>query len=338
MNKEKIERGKQIINELSDILQQLSDVEVGILLDTGTMHELMLSILDPSKAKEYPNIAEFLLANKTRSTLFAFIRHAITQNYSIKGKNKEGIEGYVSPYFVQWFEDGVMFLEGQERFAGLIGLYHNKEVRYAIAAKDARPGEELGPDFFEFISIDDFKAIPTKILSDLEKPIHELQELLDKKNTDEAKYQEFLEKYPWILGAQYEKVQSHKNFDDKNIPDFTCIRVHDKYRDIIEIKQPFMPIFRKDGEFSSEFNDAWNQVERYLNFAREEKDYLRRKGLNFDNPKCYLILGFQLSNEELSKMRTKGRLNPAIGILTYDDLLVFTKTTVEFVKNLKSKS
>jgi hypothetical protein len=37
-------------------------------------------------------------------------------------------------------------------------------------------------------------------------------------------------------------------------------------------------------------------------------------------------------------MRTKSRLNPAIGILTYDDLLVFAKKTVEFIKNLKEKS
>jgi hypothetical protein len=251
MDEDKIERGKQIIHELAQILGQLSDEEVGRLIGTGAMHEFMLSILNPAKVKEYPNIAEFLLANKSRSTLLALIRYAITQNYSIKGKNKEGIERYVSPHYVQWFEDGVMFLEGKERFAGLIGLYRNKEVRYAIAARDARPGDKLGPDFFEFISIDDFKAIPPKVLSDLEKPIQELQDILDKKNNDETRYQEFLENYPWILGAQYEKVQRHKQFDDKNIPDFTCVRVHDKYRDIIEIKPPFITIFRKDGEFSS---------------------------------------------------------------------------------------
>ena len=185
--------------------------------------------------------------------------------------------------------------------------------------------------------MEDFKTIPSKALTDLETPLQELNDLLHNRNEDEVKYQEFLEKYPWILGVQYEKIQRHSNFDDKNIPDFTCVRIHDKYRDIIEIKQPFLTIFRKDGEFSSEFNDAWNQAERYLNFAREEKDYLRRKGLNFDNPKCSLIIGFKLSDEELSKMRTKGRLNPAIGLLTYDDLVVFAKTTVDFIKKLKEK-
>lgn len=261
MNEDKIRKVKKIIRDLVRILGQLSDEEVGRLLGTGSMNELMIAILDPAKAKEYPNIAEFFFENKSRSTLLALVRYAITQNYSIKGKNKEGIEGFVSPHYAQWFEDGVMFLEGQERFAGLVGLYRNKEVQYAVAARDARSGEQLGPDFFQFISMEDFKAIPPKALSDLEKPLQELDDLLNSKNEDEVKYQEFLEKYPWILGAQYEKVQRHSNFDDKNIPDFTCVRVHDKYRDIIEIKQPFLTIFRKDGEFSSEFNDAWNQAE-----------------------------------------------------------------------------
>ena len=293
MDEEKIKKGKQIINELTLILQELSDSEVGKLLGKGAMDSFLKAILDPSNVKKYSNIAEFLLANKYRATILALIRHAITHNYSFKG-TKDGKEGFVSPYFHQWFKDGIMFLEGKERFAGSIGLYRNKEAKYAIAARDAKSGELMGPDDFEFISINDFnkrvEAIPLNQINDLEKPIHELKELLSRNETDESKYQELLKKYPWILGARYELVQDIRKFDDENIPDFTGVRVRDKHRDIIEIKQPFLSIFRKDWNFTSEFNDAWNQVERYLNFTREEKDYLCRKGLIFDNPKCYLII------------------------------------------------
>lgn len=340
MNEEKIERGKQIIKELTYILQELSDPEVGKLLGTGAMDDLLRAILDPSKVNNYPNIAEFLLANKNRASLLALTRYAITQNYSFKGI-KEGQEAFVSPDFHLWFEDGVMFMEGKERFAGFIGLYRNKELRYAIAARDVRGGEQMGKDDFEFIKIEDFnkglKTIPSNQITDLEIPIRELKESLNKKETNESKYQKLIQKYPWIFGAKYESVQDHRKLDDENIPDFTGVRVHDKYRDIIEIKQPFINIFRKDGEFASEFNDAWNQVERYLNFAREEKDYLRRKGLNFDNVKCYLVIGFNIPDEELKKIRAKEKMNPAIEILTYNDLIVFAEKTIEFVKNLKSK-
>ena len=75
--------------------------------------------------------------------------------------------------------------------------------------------------------------------------------------------------------------------NDKNIPDFTGVRIHDSYRDIIEVKPPFTKMFRNDGNLNSDFNDAWNQAERYLDFARTERDYLQRKGLRFDNPRCF---------------------------------------------------
>lgn len=340
MNEEKIERGKQIIKELADILQELSDSEVGKLLGTGAIDDLLRAILDPSKVKKYPSIAEFLLANKARASLLALMRYAITQNYSFRG-TKKGQEAFVSPDFHQWFEDEVMFLEGKERFSGFIGLYRNKEVRYAIAARDVRGGEQMGPDDFEFISIEDFnervKTIPPSQITDLERPIRELKELLNRNEMNESKYQELIQKYPWVLGAQYESVQDHRRLDDENIPDFTGVRVRDNYRDIIEIKSPFITIFRRDGNFASEFNDAWNQVERYLNFTREEKDYLRRKGLSFDNPKCYLIIGFRIPDDVLKKIRAKERLNPAIEILTYNDLIVFAGKTIEFVKNLRGR-
>jgi len=157
MSKEKIESGKKMTAEVAAIVRQLPDQEVGELLGTGAMDDLLKAILDPKKVREYPSIAEFLLANKTRASLLALLRHAITRNYSFKA-GQSGKEGFVSPHFAQWFADGVMFLEGQEPFAGLIGLYLNREARYATAARDARGGEELGPRDFEFVTIEDLKA------------------------------------------------------------------------------------------------------------------------------------------------------------------------------------
>jgi hypothetical protein len=130
---------------------------------------------------------------------------------------------------------------------------------------------------------------------------------------------------------------SHKNLDDQRIPDFTGIRVHDDFRDIFEIKPPFIPLFQKDGAFTWEFNKAWNQVEEYLNFVLEEKDYLQRKGLDFDNPGCYLIIGYDLSEKQLRKIRTKERLNPAIKVRTYDNLIEWAENTIKFVKKHNSR-
>jgi hypothetical protein len=197
------------------------------------------------------------------------------------------------------------------------------------------PTEPIG--YLDIVS-DGIKAIPHSQIGDLEKPMRELTELLSKNEADESKYQELIRRYPWILGAQYESVEDHQKLDDKNIPDFTGVRARDRNRDILEIKSPFTPVLRQDGELTSDFNEAWNQSERYLNFAREEKDYLRRKGLAFENPKCYLIAGYKLGDDALNKIRIKQRMNPAIDVLTYDDLIALTQKTVEFVRSLQSKS
>jgi radical SAM superfamily enzyme YgiQ (UPF0313 family) len=212
---------------------------------------------------------------------------------------------------------------------------YEHDLRWSKELLNMYFGDKMAGWFFE----DVFSSnVPSGEIGSLEKPIQELGKFLDRKEDDESKYQKLIMKYPWVLGAQYESIEDHRKFDDENIPDFTGVRVRDKSRDIIEIKQPFAPIFRKDGDFTSRFNNSWNQVERYLNFAREEKDYLDRKGLHFENPKCCFIIGFEVSKEGLRKIRAKEKLNPAIEVVTYADLMVYTRKTVEFFKNLKTKT
>lgn len=338
MSNEKIEKGKQLITELTKILREISDKEVDELLNSKTREEILTSILDSSEATKFPSVVHFLLANKARASLLADIRHFITNHYSFYGEQGD-YKGYCSPDRSQWFEDGIMFLSGEERFSGFIGLFQNNEIKYAIAARDIEPNEEVGKDHLIFLSIEEFnekfKAIPPKQLSDLDEPIRELQELLDTENNDESKYQEWLQKYPWILGINYDLVERHKKLDDENIPDFTGRKVHDNTRDIIEIKPPFAKLFKKDGNFSNEFLTDWSQTKRYINFASENKGYLlREKGLIFENPKGYLIMGYNLSKEERRRLSIEERLTPTANIFTYNELLDYAAHTVNFVKQL----
>lgn len=334
-----VTHGKQLINELCAIIRELPDAAVGELLGTGSLDSLLCAILEPTDVKKYGNIAKFLYANKTRASLLALIRYAITHNYAFQGINKEGQAGFVSPLHLQFFDDGVMFMESDKPFEGFIGLYRNGKLNYAIATRDTRPGEQIGPEHLAFVDAQEFneqvKKIPAAQVTKLEAPIQRLRSLLNTRDNDESKYQELLEDYPWLLGAQYKTIQRHRNLDDKNIPDFTGVRVHDGDRDIFELKPPFMRLFRKDEDFHSDFNDAWNQAERYLNFVREEKDYLSRKGLRFDNPRCYLIAGYGLSANELRQLSIKQKMNAFIQLWTYNDLLTQMESTVDFVRRLR---
>jgi PAS domain-containing protein len=339
--KENISKAKGFLDAASQIIQGVSDIDAAGILGDGVLDRLLRSILRPKKDFPELSIYDYLLQNKHRGQLIALLRHAIVQNYSING-TVDGRPVFVSPDFHQWFEDGVVFVQGEKRFEGLMGLYQHGDVKFAITARDVRKGEQLGPNDFMFISVEEAKerskTLKPENVHSLDTAIEQLESLLSVQNNDESQYQSLLERNPWMLGAEYEVIQSHRALDEANIPDLTGVRVRDKQRDIIEIKPPFLTLFRKsDEEFGSEFNDAWNQAERYIHFASTNADYLRKKGLMFENPKCYLLIGYDLTMEQRKKIIVKEQLNSLIHILTYNDFLEYAKSTLQFVKNLKGK-
>jgi hypothetical protein len=265
----------------------------------------------------------------------AAIRNAITRSYSIK-VTKDSVTGYASPNDLQWFDNGVMILEGREPFGGLIGLYRDGRMSYAMTLRDAQAGDKLGPGDFEFVDMGQtrrhFEQLRPPTKANVDAPLNELRQLLDSVCSDESKYQELFACHPWVLGLQYSKLQRHKPLDDENIPDFTGVRVTDGSRDIFEMKPPSMEVFRHDGEFSADFNAAWNQTERYLHFAREQKAYLQSKGFRFDNPKAFLICGYNLPPDLVQRIRVKEKMNPAIHLMTFNDALAFMESTIKFVR------
>ncbi len=339
---EKTDQSKEIVAELTKLLKELKDEEVREVMEASVAN-LFTSILNPSDAVKYPSIAEFLLVNKHRWSFIGQLIFALSQNYSFEVTSKDGNKGYVSPTAIQWAEDGVMYLEGPKRLEGSLGLYKGDGKSYvAIYTRDARGGEILGQKDFEFVSVEAFKQnhkqIPLDQINCLDEPITKLKQLLDNRDNDESMYQELLHHYPWIFGMQYTQIQRHTQMDDKHIPDFTCIRTTDNYRDIIEIKPPFTELFNKSGtDFRKEFHDYWTQAEKYLQFATQNKDYLRNKGLYFDNPKCFLILGYNFSDAQKKMIDDKRAYSHSpVQLLTYNDLLAFMTNTVNVIKQLKN--
>ena len=159
-----------------------------------------------------------------------------------------------------------------------------------------------------------------------------LEELLRDRCEVEGKYQELLAEYPWMLGRPYARVLRHQPFDDSSIPDFTAVRCYDDCHDIIELKQPFVTLFKGSGQFGAGFNDAWNQAEGYLAYTIRNRGYLlQEKGLRFEDPKCLLICGHGLSSVELARIREKTSLSAAISVLTYDHLLGIARHVVDLV-------
>jgi hypothetical protein len=173
----------------------------------------------------------------------------------------------------------------------------------------------------------------------ISKGINELEKLIFDREESESIYQKLFIKYPFLLGGLFTSVQSHKKLDDENVPDFSAVRSKDDFFDIIEIKQPFLQLASENGVLRSEFNNAWNQAERYLDFARIESDYLpRQKGLKFENPYCYLIAGYKPCESLKKEITRKQRLNPGIIFLTYDEVLKTAKAYQHFINEISGAS
>lgn len=328
---------RDALHALTRALSMLDDSAFSRVVSQEAVVGLLKALLDPGRVSEFQNAAEFLLHNKCRATFIAALRLSLTGSYAIRFDRSDGPPMFVSPFQCQWFDDGVMFLEGTEPFTGAIGVYREGHVYYAIARREALAGDTLGVDDFEFVGVDRLAANSELDGDELRRAEPELLKLLSSGCPDEAEYQSFLQRHPWVFGAQHERFTRHDTLSESDIPDFTAVRTKDKALDIFELKQPFLPLFRRKGGFRSEFLQAWDQAERYLDFARSNGDYLwREKGLRFDRPRCYLVIGYRLEPSELAAVRRKQRSNSAIEIFTYDDILAQLRGTVLVIERLAS--
>ncbi|MEM7536945.1 MAG: Shedu anti-phage system protein SduA domain-containing protein [Chloroflexota bacterium] len=167
-----------------------------------------------------------------------------------------------------------------------------------------------------------------------DRPIEQLRLMLNDNERTEAQYQKLFEDNPWLLGSTYKKIVRHKKLDDEHIPDLVGIRASDNFMDIFEIKQPFLKLFLDNGHFSNEFYKSWDQAERYLNFTKTQPFYLQQKGLRFENPKCILIMGYDLSDENKSKLSIKESMNPLIQVMTYEKILSLAENTLRMSQNM----
>jgi len=163
--------------------------------------------------------------------------------------------------------------------------------------------------------------------------VADLERLLGERCEEESKYQELLHQHPWMLGGSYGQVLRHQPFDDSAIPDFTAVRCYDQCHDIIELKQPFLQLFKGSDQFGAAFNDAWNQAEGYLAFTMRQRGYLlQEKKLRFEDPRVLLICGHGLNPEQLARVRERSSVSRTITVITYDQILEIARHFLALVR------
>lgn len=147
----------------------------------------------------------------------------------------------------------------------------------------------------------------------------------------EGPVQDFLEEHPELLRPSYARVWKRLALGD-HVTDFVIREPAGEYV-LVEIEAPIRPLFRKDGQPREELVHAINQVSDWIehvqrNLASVERD-LGLVGIS--SPRGLIVIGrsVDLTDDNRSKLNTLRGMIPRLDILTYDELLSATRTTLQ---------
>jgi hypothetical protein len=165
------------------------------------------------------------------------------------------------------------------------------------------------------------------------------EQLINKQNVKEPEIQNFLEKNPIIINREARKVISKKSFGGEKFPDFIVI-LHNGIHILVEIETPQKQIFTRNGHPTSEFSQAEQQVRDYLQWANEDKEFLRKRGLPgicVENTRGLLIIGMRqnLNADQKLKLSQLNYLSRSSHeIKTFDDLLMENATLIDIIRRV----
>jgi hypothetical protein len=157
------------------------------------------------------------------------------------------------------------------------------------------------------------------------KVVSDFEELISQEKREHA-YQEFLEENPWLFGNRYIDLEDTRRLTRDEEVDF-CLETVDGYYDVFEIKRPVHSVVEKDRSHdtyypSSKLSKAVGQVSNYLKYIDNEyPNILSRDGLDMIRPRGNIIIGSDLSEDEIEGLRVYNNHLNRIRVITYDQVV-----------------
>ena len=174
-------------------------------------------------------------------------------------------------------------------------------------------------------------------LAEYQKKIKEYGELVNKK-ADEPLFQVFFEKNPVFLSPLVAQIFPKKSLGGEKYPDFILV-LNNKNNILVEIEKPSLSLYNKKGDPTADLTHGEEQVRGYLRLAIEEKEWLRKRGLEnltADNTTGLLVIGSDLKEEERQKLNTHNNATRGMFVIkTFSDVL---KENEAILENLRSSA
>jgi hypothetical protein len=169
----------------------------------------------------------------------------------------------------------------------------------------------------------------------------DLEELVNNSDPSESKYQNHLQKNPWMFGSEYSEILDRRKWTRDDNLDFMLRRTVDNYLEIIEIKTPAaMPIFNYDKDHdsfyaSSKLSQVLGQVHRYIEEVERDRDTIIAKDrLDPLKIRARIIIGVDSDAGRQSALRTMNSHLHRVEIITFDQLLRVAKRTLNIFENI----
>lgn len=167
-------------------------------------------------------------------------------------------------------------------------------------------------------------------LRELRNAVAELRVMLDSNVVDEQEYQRWCEQHCWAFGSMCLSRDQVRQITNNDRLDLLVRPMLAKYRDIIELKRPDMPVLNRDDShasyyFSADVSKAIGQCHRYLDRLHLEAE----NGLDSHpevvayHPRACIVVG-RSTGWSAEKVRALHGLNHrlhGITVMTFDQLL-----------------
>lgn len=168
----------------------------------------------------------------------------------------------------------------------------------------------------------------------------EFVRLVENSDSGENKFQQHLQRHPWIFGSEYSELLDRRTWTRDDNLDFMLRRTVDGYLEIIEIKTPSVgDLFRYDANHdsyypASKLSQAIGQVFRYIEEVERKRDsIIANDKLDPLKIRARIIIGRDGGEDQRAPLRTLNSHLHRVEILTFDQLVRVGKRTLNIFQS-----
>lgn len=182
-------------------------------------------------------------------------------------------------------------------------------------------------------------------LDSYRETIKDYENLISKPEIEEKEMQDFFENKPLAKDLFFRGVKEFipkKSLGGERVPDFIVV-LHNGEHFLIDLENPTDKLFKKNGDPTVEFSQAEHQIQTYLSWVNEDKDYLRKNerdyplpNISIENTRGLLIIGMKnkLTPSEIKELDRKRYYCQKYNIKTFDEILLENK---EYLNSITKK-